>query len=131
MTPARATLAVIAICVPPVALAGCIAAAAGAAAGYGAVEFQNGVYTVSMHATLDPTWRATLSALSDLGAEIKGKTKDASAATIRARLPDQTDVEIDLGRGLSGDFTRVSIRIGLFGDEARSRTIAAKIKERL
>jgi hypothetical protein len=110
------------------ALSGCIAAAAGAAAGYGAVEFQNGTYTTSMPATLDPTWRATLTALEQMGASIQGKTRDATSATIRARLPDQTDTEITLGRGLSSDFTRVSIRVGLFGDEPRARAIAAGIR---
>lgn len=110
---------------------GCVAAAAGAAAGYGVVEYQNGLYTVAVPATMDRAWRATLVAMDQLGAEVKGKSRETTSGFVRARLPDQTDIEITVGRGLSGDFTRLSIQVGLFGDEPRSKMIAARIREAL
>lgn len=110
---------------------GCIAVAAGAAAGYGAYEYSGGVYTVSAPGTVDSTWRATVAALEQSGATIKARTREATRGLVRAVTPDGTNVEIELARNASGDFTRVSIRFGLFGDEARSRQLAAKIKENL
>jgi hypothetical protein len=115
-------------CLP---LGGCVLAAAGAAAGYGAVEYQDGLYTTAVGATVDRTWRATLAALDQMGMSVKSKTKEATSATIRARTEDGTNVEIELARRTSGDFTRVSVRVGLFGDEGRSKAIVAKIKENL
>jgi hypothetical protein len=109
--------------------AGCIVAAAGAAA-YGAHSYANGVYDGVAGATLDRTWRATLATLESMGLSITSKIKDGATARIVAQSADRTQIEVELARR-SGDFTRVSIRVGIFGDEAESRRILGNIKSRL
>jgi hypothetical protein len=111
--------------------AGCLAVAAGAAAGYGAYEYADGVYTASVPATVDGAWRATIAALEQEHAVIKARTRERTGGQVRAVASDQTSIEIELARNPSGDFTRVSIRFGVFGDESRSRAMAARIKENL
>lgn len=115
----------------PLPLAGCIALAAGAAAGYGAYEYQDGLYTVSVPGTLDAAIRATRAALDQSGAAITAHEREATQALFRIRTADQRNAEITLARGYSGDFTRVSIRFGLFGDKPRSQQLVARIKENL
>ena len=112
-------------------LAGCIAVAAGAAAGYGAYEYSNGAYTVSLPGSVDQVWRATMATLEEDGAKIRGKTRERTEAQVRAVTADEQEVEIALARNAAGDFTRVTIRFGLMGDEPRSRALAGRIKEHL
>lgn len=109
---------------------GCIAAAAGAAAGYGAYEYNDGEYTGVVGAPLDRAWRATLTTLEQTGATIKSKVRERAGGRIRAARADGTRVQIDLSIQ-SGDFTRLSIRIGVLGDEPASRALVAKIKGNL
>ena len=115
----------------PLALlpAGCIVAAAGAAA-YGAHSYANGAMDGIAGATLDRTWRATLATLQEMGLAITSKIKDGGSARIVAQTADRTQIEIELTRR-SGDMTKVSIRVGIFGDEAESRRILHAIKSRL
>ena len=108
---------------------GCIVAA-GAAAGYGAYEYVNGEYTGVVGAPLDRAWRATLATLDQMGATVRSKARERAGGTIRASRTDGTSIQIELSIQ-SGDFTRLTIRIGVLGDERASRALVAKIKENL
>jgi hypothetical protein len=109
---------------------GCMVAAVGVAAGYGAHEYVNGQATGVASAGLDRTWRATLAAVERLGLTLKSKTKDATTAEIACTQPDGTGITISLARR-SGDFTAIVVKVGLFGDEAKSREIIKTIKDNL
>jgi len=113
-----------------IAVAGCANNAASPSSGYGVWEFTGTQYTGVAAATVDRTFRATLAALEQLGMSIDSRSKDGTSGLIRATAPDRTSVEIVLERR-SGDFTRISIRFGLLGDEARSKALVAKVKENL
>jgi hypothetical protein len=128
MTKAR-TLALLSILTLPF-LSGCIIAAAAGAAAYGGNAYANGSMDGVTNASLDKTWRATLAAITDMGLNITSKTRDGTSARIVALTTDRTQVEIELARR-SSDFTRVSIRVGIFGDEPESRRILSMIKARL
>src|SRR5690349_18953283 len=88
-------------------------AAAGAAAGYGAWEYTNGEYIGVAGATLDRTWRATLEAVEAMGLTVTAKKREGMRAEVQALQPDRTNVEIVLTRQ-SSDFTRVTVRVGVF-----------------
>jgi hypothetical protein len=114
-----------------IAGAGCATSASAPANGYGVWEFTGSEYTGVTAATVDRTWKATLAALDQLGFKVAAKDREATSGLIRATAPDDTSVEIVLERRSSGDFTRVGVRFGVFGDEARSKALVAKIKENL
>jgi uncharacterized lipoprotein len=108
---------------------GCVAAA-GAAAGYGAWEYNNGEYVGVCGATFDRAWQATQEALAGMGMSITSAKRERLRGEVRAKLADGTGVEVDLSPQ-SSDFTRLTVRVGVFGDEIASKRIVSKIKERL
>jgi len=126
----RAAYALAAIALAALPLSGCIVAAAGAAAGYGANEYINGQATGVASAGLDRTWRATIAAIDQLKLNLKAKTKDSTTAEFSCTTFDGTGVTISLSRR-SGDFTAIIVKVGLFGDEPKSREIIAAIKGNL
>ena len=109
---------------------GCVAVAAGAAAGYAGVEYAAGECVGVAGATVDKTYHATLAAAEQLQMTLRSKNREATAARFTFRQPDGTFVDIGLGRQ-NVDFTRITVRVGTFGDEARSRAIIKKIKENI
>jgi hypothetical protein len=113
------------------AAAGCVLPlAVGAAAGYGGYQYANSEMNVVVSAGVDRTWRATLAATETLHLSVKEQRKDSTTGYIRAWEYDNTEVRIVIQRR-SGEFTRVAVRVGLFGDEARSRAIIDTIRQNL
>lgn len=110
--------------------AGCVAAGAGAAAGYGVFEYSAGEHVGVARGTLDKVWHASIAALEQRGATIKAKVRERTEARLRATDKDGSSIQIDL-RIQSSEYTRVTVRVGVFGDEAASRAIVAKIKDNL
>jgi Protein of unknown function (DUF3568) len=109
---------------------GCIALAVGAAAGVGTYAYVEGIMKTTLEANLDRTWDATQKSVEQLQFTVKSSSKDALQAKLVAREANNTDVKIYLER--KGDnLTEVSIRVGVFGDEAQSRLILDKIKQNL
>lgn len=112
-------------------VSGCLAPlAVGAAAGYGALTYANGDLNGVAHANVDRTWRATLVTADQLGLAIQEQRKEVTRANLRALQADRTEVRITLERR-SGDFTRINIRVGFFGDEIQSKAILEAIKKNL
>jgi len=93
-------------------------------------EFTHNQYVGVVGGSVDRTYRATMAAVEQLGMTVRAQSREATRAQVRAREADGTSVEINLLRQ-SGEFTRVTVHIGVLGDEARSRAIVAKIKENL
>ena len=120
-----AFLLVSAILVTP----GCFIVVAGAA-GAGTVAYVRG----ELDATLDKPLDAVAAAADDAIAQLQfakiSESKDAFTADLIARTAEDKKIEIKItkkGDGVSG----VAIRIGLFGDEEKSRAILDKINANL
>jgi hypothetical protein len=107
---------------------GCIAVAAGAA-GAG-VAWVRGALEVTVDASLDRTYAAAQSAVRSLEFAPISEKKSGVDASVLARTALDKRVEIVLKR--TGDkSTHVSIRVGVFGDEALSVSILERLKREL
>jgi hypothetical protein len=111
--------------------AGCLVAAVGAGAA-GTVAYLAGDLETEVSEDLDTVYAASRKALNDLGLSvIAGKGgKDALSATLVARDAEDKKVEIRL-KSVTDEMTELSIRVGVFGDEIRSRHIYNKIVDNL
>lgn len=108
---------------------GCIAVVAAAGAGTG-VAWYNGRLDATVEAGLDEVYRASQRALSDLEFAKISENKSALDALLVSRTALDKKVEIKLTKPAEGA-TKVSIRVGVFGDEELSMAILEKIKARL
>jgi hypothetical protein len=108
---------------------GCMVAAVGAAAA-GTVAYARGDLQATDNATLDKVYEASLAAMDELQIPVISKSKDALSATITGRDAADKKITITL-KAATEDTTELSIRIGLFGSETKSRLIYQKILEHL
>jgi hypothetical protein len=126
------TLIVLASASVLAATAGCVVAAVGAAgaAGAGTVAFIRGELEATVSSSFETVIPAASKAVGQLGFSKIRETKDALAAEIVARTALDKKVDIKLNKE-TDQLTRVSIRIGIFGDEVKSRAILDQIKQNL
>jgi len=108
---------------------GCAGAAVGAGAA-GTVAYVRGDLEAVESKKLDAVYEATLKAVDELELNVTKKTKDALSAVIIARDAQDKKITIKLS-ATTEDTTKLSIRIGLFGSETKSRLIYQKIHENL
>jgi len=121
---------IIALIIPSTALvAGCIAAAVGVGA-VGTVAYIRGDLEVMEAVSLDKVYNAAVKAVAELELRETGKTKDVLTATITARDAENKKVNIKLS-AQEAQITKISIRIGTFGNETKSRRIYEQIKKNL
>jgi enoyl-CoA hydratase/carnithine racemase len=83
-------------------------------------------YPVDIHTA----WPATLRALDKLNIQVQDKAVDGLGGTILAQRADQTKVSVTL-EPVSKRATRVSIKIGAFGNREQSENIHALIRQEL
>ena len=112
-----------------VSLGGCVVAAVGAGAA-GTVAYLKGDLEAVESRKLDEVHAATLKAVKELGLHVTKDSKDALSATVVARDALDKKVTITL-RATTEQTTKLSIRVGLFGSEAKSRLIYQKIHDYL
>jgi hypothetical protein len=119
--------------------AGCalalIGAAAAGAAGAGYIYY-NGYATREFHAPLADTREAVNATLADLQFPVVKESTGAGTASIQTRTADGYTVWISLDVVPSpvpaeGAYPRVSIRVGVTGDEKVSRTFLDQVASRL
>jgi len=108
---------------------GCMVAAVGAGAA-GTVAYVRGDLEAVESKKLDEVYEVTLKAVDELELNVTKKTKDAMSAVIVARDAQDKKVTIKLS-ATTEETTKVSVRIGLFGSETKSRLIYQKIHENL
>ncbi len=108
---------------------GCVVAAVGAGAA-GTVAYVRGDLEAVELKKLDEVYEATLKAVDELELNVTKKTKDAMSAVIVARDAQDKKVTIKLS-ATTEETTKLSVRIGLFGSETKSRLIYQKIHENL
>ncbi len=124
----KQTLLILLLVGPAVLIQGCVVAAVGV--GAGTVAYVRGDLEAVEAKKLDEVYEATEKAIEELELNVTKKSKDAMSATIVARDAQDKKITIKLG-ATTEDTTKISIRIGLFGSETKSRLILDKIKENL
>lgn len=112
-----------------VATSGCVAVAAAGAAGAG-VAWIRGALETNVDRDLDRVYRATQEAVRGLEFAVVTERKSSVDATVVARTALDKKVEVILKQAGSKT-THVSIRVGVFGDEAMSLAILERIKAKL
>ncbi|MHC4068250.1 MAG: DUF3568 family protein [Planctomycetota bacterium] len=108
---------------------GCVVAAVGAGAA-GTVAYVRGDLETVETAGLETLYKASLEALDELELAVVQKAKDAMTAEIISRDAEDKKIRIKLKSTAEG-MTELSIRIGMFGDETKSRLIYEAIKKEL
>ncbi|RJP14538.1 MAG: DUF3568 family protein [Candidatus Abyssobacteria bacterium SURF_5] len=131
MTPnSRVSVALVVLVGLSVAVYGC-AAAAGAAAGAGTYAWQAGKLSFTTPNAVAPTHDAVLEAFDELNITVVQDETSQLGGTIKGSVPDTgEDVTIDL-EPQADNVTKVDVRVGFFGDQAKSQKIADAIRRNL
>jgi glutamate synthase domain-containing protein 3 len=112
-----------------IVLSGCVAVAVGVGAA-GTVAYVRGDLEAVEPRNLADVYEATEKALEELELRVAKKEKDALSGTIVAKDSRNKTIKIKLHAG-EDETTKLSIRIGMFGSETKSRLIYEKIKDNL
>ncbi|GJQ28863.1 MAG: membrane protein [Phycisphaerae bacterium] len=107
---------------------GCVVVAAGA--GAGTYAYVTGTLKSDLDATLDKAYAASQKAVKALEFAETSKAKDALQGVVEAKMADNTSISIKLKKKTDST-TEVVIRVGTFGDEAKSIMILDEIKKAL
>lgn len=108
---------------------GCMIAAVGLGAA-GTIAYVRGDLEAVESKSLDAVYRATLKAVEELELHVTSKTKDALSATIVGYDAQDKKITIKLN-STAEKTTKLSIRIGVFGSETKSRLIYQQIRDNL
>lgn len=102
----------------------------GAAGGTAGTVYVMGKLKDQINAPVPKAHQATLAGLKDLGLPIREDKADKLTAHVKSEFSGGTDVWIDI-ESASETVSQISIRVGLTGDEAKSRRILEAIKKHL
>ena len=112
-----------------VMLSGCWYVVVGAGAA-GTVGYVMGDLQSVESADINTVYDATLKAVEQLELPVIQKSKDAISAKVKLR--DSQDKKITIKLGATAErATKLSIRVGIFGNERKSRLIYDQIKKNL
>ena len=111
-------------------LAGCAALLLGGAAGAGGVVYVKGKLNEDINASASQVHDAAVAALKELKLPIIEDTHDNLSAKMKSRFADGTEVWIDIA-SLSTEASQITIRVGVVGDEYRSRQILDAVHRNL
>ena len=104
--------------------------AAAAAVGAGTYYYVKGDLKRNYEAPMDKTWEATVKSVEELKLTIESQKHDGLSGVITGKTADEKGFEINLKR-LGENSTEVGVRIGTFGDQAKSEAIHDKILSKL
>jgi hypothetical protein len=111
------------------ALQGCLAVAAAAGAGAG-VAYAKGDLEATLDGTPPEIVSAAEAALEDMEIAVTAARSTALDGEVRGETARDKDVSISVAKR-SDATSRLSIRVGTFGDESMSRAIYDRIRARL
>jgi len=120
-------VAVMAIIV--VTQSGCLVAAAAGAAG-GTVAYMKGDVEAVVDGNAEQTFNATKAAMDELKLPLLATWANAMEAHVEARVGTDNKATVNIN-GQSEKLSKVSIRVGTFGDQGLSQAILEKIKANL
>ena len=109
---------------------GCLALAVGAAGGAAGAVYVMGKLKDELNYPVAVVHDATVAAMNDLGLKPSEDKSDKLSAHMESEFSDGRHVWIDV-ESLADARCRLTIRVGLTGDEARARKIHKAIKQRL
>lgn len=87
------------------------------------------LYSVS-DKNIGAVYEATLKAMQNLELNVTRKAKDVFAAIVTAKSADGKDITVEI-KPLMDNKTSYSIKVGILGNEERSRKIFTEIKNNL
>jgi len=102
----------------------------GAAGGAGAVVWIKGKMEENLNMPFSKVHTATLAALKDLELPIKKEQKRGLKARIESQFPDEKYVWVSI-RAVTESSSKITVRVGVFGDKSRSQKIFEAIHQRL
>jgi hypothetical protein len=113
-------------------LSGCAVAllGVGAGAGVAGATYVMGKLEDEVDAPVPKVQRATVAALKSLGLPVDKERGDKLAAELESETADQKKVWVSI-TSLTSSRSKIVIRVGLLGDEVRSRQILQAIRARL
>jgi hypothetical protein len=113
---------------------GCLAVAAGTAAvagGTAGYVYYKGSVPQDFHAGFAEAWNATLAALRDLGMPLLHNEAGPDSGSIESRTANNDSVSINLETHSKpppeGAITRISVRVGVWGDRPVSERLLTQI----
>ena len=109
---------------------GCLALAVGAAGGAAGAVYVMGKLKDEVNHPVPVVHEATVAAMNDLELKLSEDKVDKVSAHMESEFSDKAHVWIDL-ESVSDSRCRLTIRVGLSGDEVRSRKIYDTIKQHL
>ena len=109
---------------------GCFALAVGAAGGAAGAVYMLGKLTDEVHHDVSVVHAAASDALNDLGLKPSEDRADKLTAHIKSEFADGTNVWTDM-QSIGDDRTKLTVRVGVTGDEVRARKIHEAIKRHL
>lgn len=125
----KQTLLVIMLIAVTGLLQGCMLAVVGVGAA-GTIAYIRGDLEAVESETIDTVYEATLTAVKELELTVTEKSKDALEARVVVHDSQDRKTTIKL-KTTAEKTTKLSIRVGTFGSETRSRLIYQKIREHL
>jgi hypothetical protein len=130
MPHARALLLILALAGLTGPLAGCLLLWAGAAGGTAGIVYVNGRLQEELDATVPAPHRAAIAGLTEMGLPVKEEKGDTLSAHVHSELSSDTKVWITI-ESLTDARSRITIRVGVMGDEAKSHRILDATKRHL
>ena len=134
----RRSLALLALAVLALVNGGCLAVAAGAVAagGVAGYAYYKGSVAREYTASFEQTWAAAQAALGDLGMPVEGVDREDGRGKVTSSTGDgaRVDVVVQSSSASPTDGTprtRVSARMGVFGDNALSERYLDQVQARL
>jgi len=109
---------------------GCVALFVGAAGGAAGTVYVMGKLTEELSYDVPTVHGATLTAMKKLELMLSEERADTLSAHMESEFADRVHVWIDL-ESVGESRTRITLRVGLTGDELRSRKVLDRIKESL
>jgi hypothetical protein len=116
-----------------VAISGCAEAVlvgVGAAGGAGAVLYVKGKMVEEVDIPFSKAHTAAVAALKDLELPIKKDTKKGLKGKVESQYPDGKFVWVNI-RGVTESSSKISVRVGVFGDKAKSKKIFDAIHQHI
>jgi hypothetical protein len=109
---------------------GCIPLIVGAAAGAGGYAWVRGALVKEFDVPAETLSSASIRAIKQLNLSLEEEKTDRLSGYIRAKLADKQKVVISI-KALTEKKSEVRIRIGVFGDQAKSEMVLNGIKKNL
>jgi hypothetical protein len=109
---------------------GCVALAVGAAGGAAGAAYVLGKLTDELNYDVPTVHAAATQAMNHLGLKLSEDRSDKLTAHMESEFADGTNVWIDM-QSISEGRTKLTVRVGVTGDEVRARQIDEAIKRHL